>query len=92
MPPNDEAALWHSMGRIEEGQRHLSERMGRMEQLTSQRMDLSENRTSQRMDLLENRVNQRIDLLEKRIERLLYAGLAIGGAILAAVVVGQIFG
>ena len=70
MPPHDEAALWHSMGRIEEGQRHLSERMGRMEQQTSQRMDLS----------------------EKRIERLLYAGLAIGGAILAAVVVGQIFG
>ena len=63
-----------------------------MEQQTSQRMDLSENRTNQRMDLLENRVNQRIDLLEKRIERLLYAGLAVGGAILAAVVVGQIFG
>ena len=81
MPPNDEAALWHSMGRIEEGQRHLSERMGRMEQQTSQRMDLFENRT-----------NQRMDLLEKRIERRLYAGLAIGGAILAAVVVGQIFG
>ena len=85
MPPNDEAALWHSMGRIEEGQRHLSERMGRMEQQTSQRMDLFENGP-------ENRVNQRIDLLEKRIERRLYAGLAIGVAILAAVVVGQIFG
>ncbi len=79
-----------TMGRIEESQRHLSERMGRMEQQTSQRMDLFGNRTNQRMDLLENRMNQRIDLLERRIERLLYAGLAIGGAFLAAVVVGQI--
>ena len=59
MLPNDEASLWHSLGRIEEGQRHLSERMGRMEQQTSQRMDLFENRTNRRMDLLENRVNQR---------------------------------
>ena len=49
-----------------------------------------EQQTSQRMDLFENRMNQRIDLSEKRIERLLYAGLAIGGAFLAAVVVGQI--
>ncbi len=80
MPPNDEATLWHFMGRIEEGQ-GIS---------LSEWAVWSSRRASAWTSL--KTANQRMDLFEKRIERLLYAGLAIGVAILAAVVVGQIFG
>ena len=88
MPPNDVAELWRAIGRIEEGQRQLSQRMDRMEQSFNQRMDRMEQSFNERMD----RMDQRMDRLERRIERLLYTGLAVGGAILAAVVVGQFFG
>ena len=90
-PPNDLSALWHAIGRIEEGQSQLSERMDRMEQSFVQRMDRMEQSFEQRMDRMD-RLDARMDRLEKRMERLLYAGVAVGGAILAAVIVGQILG
>ena len=79
-PPIDATALWHAIGRLEDGQRQTAYALGRLEE--------GQHQLSQRMD----RMDQRMDRLEKRIERLLYAGLAVGGAILAAVVVGQFFG
>ena len=79
-PPIDATALWHAIGRLEDGQRQTAYALGRLEE--------GQHQLSQRMD----RMDQRMDRLEKRIERLLYAGVAVGGAILAAVVVGQFFG
>ena len=108
-PPIDATALWHAIGRLEDGQRQtayaigrleegqqqLSQRMDRMEQSFNQRMDRMEQSFNQRMDRMDqrmDRLDQGMDRLEKRIERLLYAGVAVGGAILAAVIVGQFFG
>ena len=97
-PPIDATALWHAIGRLEDGQRQTAYAIGRLEegqQQLSQRMDRMEQSFNQRMDRMDqrmDRLDQRMDRLEKRIERLLYAGVAVGGAILAAVIVGQFFG
>ncbi len=73
----DSDNIWHTLGRLEEGLRRLEERLGSLE-----------------ATMLENQRRTDTALLEvnRRIDRLFYAVIAIGGALLVATLVGRFVG
>ena len=73
----DSDNIWHTLGRLEEGLRRLEERLSSLE-----------------ATMLENQRRTDTALLEvnRRIDRLFYAVIAIGGALLVATLVGRFVG
>ena len=73
----DSDNIWHTLGRLEEGLRRLEERLSSLE-----------------ATMLENQRRTDTALLEvnRRIDRLFYAVIAIGGALLVATLVGSFVG
>ena len=83
----DAASVWRAVGRLE----------GKMDALengqreTNQRID----HVDQRVDHLGQRldhVSQRLDYVSQRVDRLFYAILAVGGGLLAAMLVTRFVG
>ena len=80
----DSDNIWHTLGRLEEGQRQLESSVADLrEELRGGVRDVNG-----RID----QVNERIDQVSGRIDRLFYAIVGIGGAIVVAIVASNYLG
>ena len=83
--------IWHTLGRLEEGQRGLDEGQRRLE------ATILENQRRTDAVLIDLQaglrdVNQRVDRLDGRIDRLFYAIIGMGGALLVATIASNYLG
>ena len=76
--------IWHTLGRLEEGQRRTE---AAISDLRDGMRDIQAGMRDLQAGLRD--VNQRVDRLNGRIDRLFYAIIGMGGALLAATIVGQ---
>ena len=80
----DSDNIWHTLGRLEEGQRGLDEGQRRLE------VALLENQ--RRTDAALVDLQSGLRDVNRRVDRLFYAIIAIGGALLVETLVGQFLG
>ena len=69
---------------LEAGQAELKEQLTRLEDRTNQRFDRIEGQYNQRFDRIEGQYNQRFDRIERRVDRLMFAIIGFGAAMLVA--------
>ena len=90
--------IWHTLGRLEEGQRQLESSVADLrEELRGGVRDVNGriDDVNGRIDHVNGRidqVNERIDQVSGRIDRLFYAIVGIGGAIVVAIVASNYLG
>ena len=84
---NEVDNIWHTLGRLEEGQRGLETSVS---DLRDGMRDIQAGMRDLQAELRD--VNQRVDRLNGRIDRLFYAIIGIGGAIVVAIVASNYLG
>ena len=95
----DTATLWHSVGRLEGGVDALKEGQNQIraevrEGQNQIRAEMREGEERLRTEMREGQEHLRAEIreLNRRMDRLLYAGLTVGGALLVAIAVSHFLG